>query len=76
MEKEWEKVNIQTSWVLEPCYMPERIKSVPTATTAHDTTASQEPSTQHDTTQPQESNSLAVVTNATAPASSVQTVVF
>ena len=30
MENEREKVNIQTSWVVEPCYMPEQ-KSVPTA---------------------------------------------
>ena len=30
MENEWEKVNIQTSWVVEPCYMPEQ-NSVPTA---------------------------------------------
>ena len=28
LEKEWEKVNIQTSWVLEPCYMPEHTVGV------------------------------------------------
>lgn len=29
LEKEWEKVSIQTSWVLEPCFMPKQ-KPAPT----------------------------------------------
>lgn len=63
LEKEWEKVNIQTSWVLEPCFMPKQ-KSAPALT--RDVASSQESSSQSvESTVPNPPNVVAAPGNPT-----------